>query len=220
MWQEESNQSILIWYVAKHKHVSRLMRLIDDSDNRSTRQRVDASSIPELDTGIEDTQASAQANSRVMLNPRGNVPLKIYEVQPDSITDVLNESWSPQLYLSEEERSIVEASGTILLLGRSGTGKTVCICNRMDIDRQRHQHSNSFSQLFVARSQRLARYVSETVGSNERSTFTTFGELLHQLEAELPDVDCTPSIFLPSQKMDFSRFKRDVCRENTGQKDN
>jgi len=220
LWQEESNQSILIWYVAKHKHVSRLMRLIDDSDNRSTRQRVDASSIPELDTGIEDTQASAQANSRVMLNPRGNVPLKIYQVQPDSITDVLNESWSPQLYLSEEERSIVEASGTILLLGRSGTGKTVCICNRMDIDRQRHQYSNSFSQLFVARSQRLARYVSETVGSHERSTFTTFGELLHQLEAELPDVDCTPSIFLPSQKMDFSRFKRDVCRENTGQKGN
>jgi hypothetical protein len=215
LWQDETNERILIWYVAKHKHVSRLMRLIDDSESRSMRQRVEASSV--LDSKTNDYEDISQTN-RVVLNPRGNVPLKVYELKADSITDVLDASWSPQLYLSKEEKSIVEASGTILLLGRSGTGKTVCICNRMDLDRQRHKENNSFSQLFVARSQRLARYVSEMVGRQDSCTFTTFGELLHRLENQLPEIDSVRTMFLPSQKMDFSRFKRDdICSGTMGQ---
>lgn len=72
-------------------------------------------------------------------------------------------AWVPHLQLTDEERYVVETKGTVLLLGRSGTGKTICICNRMDYDRQRMAHDSSFTQLFVARSQRLCRYVSETI---------------------------------------------------------
>jgi len=208
LWQMETKLSILIWYVAKHKNVSRLMRLIDDSESRSARQRVEASSMLEFNARTQDGHNESQTTNRILLNPRGNVPLKVYEVQPDSIAEILEASWSPQLYLSAEEKSIVEASGTILLLGRSGTGKTVCICNRMDLDRQRNRHIQSFTQLFIARSQRLARYVSETVGRHDRCVFTTFGELLRRLEVELPNLDSCRATFLPSQKMTFSRFKK------------
>ncbi|KAJ1385042.1 P-loop containing nucleoside triphosphate hydrolase protein, partial [Ochromonadaceae sp. CCMP2298] len=56
------------------------------------------------------------------------------------------------LRLSKREREVNLAVGTVLLLGRSGTGKTVCLCNRMTSDRQ----TNPFpSQLFVCRSRRL-----------------------------------------------------------------
>ena len=36
LWTIEGS-NLLVWYVAKHKNVSRLMRLIDDSESRSTR---------------------------------------------------------------------------------------------------------------------------------------------------------------------------------------
>ena len=39
LWTESGN-SLLIWYVAKHKNVSRLMSLIDDAESRSKRQLI------------------------------------------------------------------------------------------------------------------------------------------------------------------------------------
>ena len=48
---------------------------------------------------------------------------------------------------SAREREVVETSGTVLLLGRSGTGKTCVICSRMDYDRQQAGADPAFSQL-------------------------------------------------------------------------
>lgn len=48
-----------------------------------------------------------------------------------------------------QETAILEKEGSVLLLGRSGTGKTVCLLNR--ILRDRHRFGSSLRQLFVAR---------------------------------------------------------------------
>ena len=80
----------------------------------------------------------------------------------------------------------------------------------MDLDRQRNVHTSSFTQLFISRSQRLANYVKETVGDYEGCTFSTFDRLVASMENQLPKLDSVRDHFVPSQKMDYTRFKRDV----------
>ena len=65
------------------------------------------------------------AKREVLLDALGNVPLKLYDVNFDNIDDIATSSWTPQMSLIDEERKVVEAKGTVLLLGRSGTGKTI-----------------------------------------------------------------------------------------------
>ena len=65
----------------------------------------------------------------VLLDALGNVPLKLYDVNFDNIDDIATSSWTPQMSLTEEEWKVVEAKGTVLLLGRSGTGKTIVSCS-------------------------------------------------------------------------------------------
>jgi len=55
--------------------------------------------------------------------------------------------------LLTQETAILEKEGSVLLLGRSGTGKTVCLLNR--ILRDRHRFGASLRQLFVARTKVL-----------------------------------------------------------------
>ncbi len=61
------------------------------------------------------------------------------------------------LRLTASENSVNAQQGTVLLLGRSGTGKTVCLCNRMTSDRRRLQAAivrrsdRIVQQLFVCR---------------------------------------------------------------------
>jgi len=208
-----SGDDLIVWYVTPHKHITRFMRLIDDSQSRSARQRMPvASALPELAlVGLEASQAAPAANEKhILLDPHGNVPLKLYQVPVGELQDITDPSWTPKLRLTDEEREVVEGKGTILLLGRSGTGKTICICNRMDWDRLHYAHNPSFSQLFVARSTRLCRYVEETIGSQSYCTFYTFGEVLRSLQAALPAYGGNDRIFLPSQRVTFARFKRDV----------
>lgn len=205
LWTEEGDK-IVVWFVAKHKEVSRLMKLIDDAKSRTARQQVPESLISELRNDELLPQTTAP-RSEVLLDVCGNVPLKCYDVMQQNISDISLESWTPKLHLSEEERDVVEQLGTILVLGRSGTGKTVCICNRMEWDRQKFESDVTFSQLFVARSKRLCRYVSEVVGIHDRSLFNTFDELMNHLESSLPNLVRGGRYFLPSQRVDFHRFK-------------
>eukprot|EP00956_Cyclotella_meneghiniana_P013913 scaffold20482_cov23-Cyclotella_meneghiniana.AAC.4 len=199
LWTEEAD-TIVVWFVAKHKAVSRLMRLIDDAKSRSARQHLPEALVE------EDYQRPATADN--ILLDVGNAPLKVYDLNFNALEDVTKESWTPQLHLTDEERSVVEADGTVLLLGRSGTGKTVCICNRMELDRLRFQHDPSFKQLFVSRSSRLCRYVKEVVGTGSTSSiqsFMTFKELLYSLDSSLPRIE-DEKIFSLSQHVDYYRF--------------
>jgi hypothetical protein len=58
--------------------------------------------------------------------------------------------------------------------------------------------------------------VEKVVGKDASTTFLTFTRLLLDCETELPaTTDGAHTTFLPSKKMDFSRFKRDVCHRGS-----
>jgi len=73
----------------------------------------------------DSSTSKTTAKREVLLDALGNVPLKLYDVNFDNIDDIATSSWTPQMSLTDEERKVVEAKGTVLLLGRSGTGKTI-----------------------------------------------------------------------------------------------
>lgn len=214
LWTEKDDY-MLVWYVAKHKSVSRLMRLIDDSKNRSERQRVSIHDINEMKTATTAMDHNNEHNN-IFLDPLGNVPLKVYDISTDEIEQIGRENWTPALHLTKEERDVVETPGTVLLLGRSGTGKTICICNRMEFDRQKFFNDQSFSQLFIARSPRLCTYVKKNIGEFRNSEFVTFDRLLEELEKSLPKLDGIRDSFPENQLMRFSTFKREVYNGGKG----
>ena len=198
-----------MWFIAKHKSVSRLAKLIDDAKNRTARQNLSDNLISELENGDSSTKVTKKRE--VLLDALGNVPLKLYDVNFDNIDSIESDSWAPQMHLTDEERKVVEAKGTVLLLGRSGTGKTVCICNRLEYDRQRLGHKPDFSQLFVSRSSRLCGYVEAAVGKHTGSTFTTFDRLIRSLETSLPNE--SQKVFHNRHHVDFARFRRELYSE-------
>jgi hypothetical protein len=214
LWTEKDDY-LLVWYVAKHHRVSRLMRLIDDSKNRSERQRISINDIDEMNPDAINA-GSTEEKDEIVLDPLGNVPLKIYDVGTDEIENITKQDWTPALHLTEEERRVVETEGTVLLLGRSGTGKTICICSRMEFDWQQHAGDPFFSQLFVARSPRLCTYVKKSIGPTGGSKFVTFDRVLTELENALPKVDGIRDSFPEDLFMKFSTFKRDVYDGSKG----
>lgn len=117
LWTLEGD-TIVIWFVAKHKSVSRLMKLIDDSKSRSARQMMPSSVLAQL-----SDNSQANGSQRRILLDIGNAPLKVYDLNFGCLDDITKASWTPQMHLTEEERGVVQACGTVLLLGRSGTGK-------------------------------------------------------------------------------------------------
>lgn len=103
LWTENADGSLLIWYVAKRKNVSRLMDLIDDAKCRSSRQLTSASSFPQLQCDTRDTEHDGSELERIMLNPLGDTPLKLYEVHGDEIEKLADPTWKPRLYLTIQE---------------------------------------------------------------------------------------------------------------------
>ena len=81
--------------------------------------------VDELNADLSSSSSKTIAKREVLLDALGNVPLKLYDVNFDNIDDIATTSWTPQMSLTDEERKVVEAKGTVLLLGRSGTGKTI-----------------------------------------------------------------------------------------------
>jgi hypothetical protein len=124
LWTESSDGSLLVWYVAKHKDVSRLMDLIDDAESRSSRQLTLASELPEMDDSVDGRNCETAAGEHILLDPFGNTPLKLYAVHREDIRRLDDTAWKPPLHLTSREREIVETSGTVLVFGRSGTGET------------------------------------------------------------------------------------------------
>ena len=96
------------------------MKLIDDSKSRTARQLLPESIVTELQN---ENLIPQTMKKRVLLDVFGNNPLKLYDCTFHSIGEMTTQSWTPKLHLTEEERDVVEAEGTVLVLGRSGTGK-------------------------------------------------------------------------------------------------
>ena len=75
----------------------------------------------------------------------------------------------------------------------------------MECDRNRLGKRDDFSQLFVSRSSQLCRYVKDAVGDDQRTSFTTFDKLVHQIESSLSEF--TNQSFPKGRYVDYSHFK-------------
>ena len=152
----------------------------------------------------------------VLIDPNRNVPLKVYLAEQPEMSALLQEGldeWKNQfsLKLNKKERSVRSQEGTVLLLGRSGTGKTLCLIDRMANDCKTHGSISSvtravdrmglgagkgggvngkgveedgkpFRQLFVTRSPTLCNYVKSILVS--KSDTGSSSQQQHQ-EAQL-----------------------------------
>ena len=63
----------------------------------------------------------------VLLDPKGNAPLKTYVTSRSELGAMGGGQWRPALRLSRVEEEVCEQRGTVLLLGRSGTGMAVAM---------------------------------------------------------------------------------------------
>jgi len=154
IWTQRGKER-MIWFICKHDKISRCCELIDLSYDRVLQ-----------DEAHEELKFTSENSPRedepeMLANPIANVPLKIHSVDVDDLDRLLvDTNWTPPLKLTSNEEAIVTRKGTVLLLGRSGTGKTLCVCNRMARDRLVHKYGKGkFRQLFVSRTSRLCEYV-------------------------------------------------------------
>lgn len=116
----KTTTSILVWYVAKHDYVPRLMKQIDEAEARMNRQFT-ASASHLFDE--EEGGAMILENDTILLDPMANVPLKIHQLPSTDLDKLKMEKWKPPFRLTTDEKKIVQTPGTVLVLGRSGTGK-------------------------------------------------------------------------------------------------
>lgn len=153
-----------------------------------------------------------------MLDPIQDVPLKLHQIPRSDIRNLAQPNWVPPLRLTPEEQSVVEKDGTVLLLGRSGTGKTLCIANRIVLARESHGNTPDFRQLFVARSKKICRHVHRLVGDkvaeDEKENgaggtcdYVSFSKLLS---------DCCGKVGVEHSqrnRVGYQRYKREFHRE-------
>ena len=153
IWTQRGNDR-MIWFICKHDKISRCCELIDKSYDRVIRNE----DHEQFGFKLKNQQENDGDEPEMLANPIANVPLKIHAVEVDDLARLLVDTdWTPPLRLTPNEEDIVTREGTVLLLGRSGTGKTLCVCNRMARDRL--IHGNKLRQLFVSRTSRLCEYV-------------------------------------------------------------
>ena len=114
--------------------------------------------------------------------------------------------WQKRYALSTHLTSI---STSIINYQPHSTHQQQYICNRIEYDLVRFGHNRLFSQLFVSCSTKLCKYVSGIVGCSDQTSFTTFGSLVYELDLSLPQVENSSKSFLPSQHVNFSRFRRE-----------
>lgn len=87
LWTENDGATLLIWYVAKHKSVSRLMKLIDDAEDRIRRQLTPGDLLLG-ESKVSD--AGPRQHQLIMLDPRGHTSLKLYNVPSTELDNQLD----------------------------------------------------------------------------------------------------------------------------------
>ena len=198
----------------------------NNSGSRPTSPTFNSSSRPTSplpDVGIEESNADVDTDvedfePEMLVDPSSNVPLKIHEVEDCDLDNFKNnKNFVPTVKLTKEEEAIVKKGGTVLLLGRSGTGKTLCVANRMLYDSKMYGSENN-EQLFVARTHRLCKYVSgifEGEGGKSKNvqflSAANFAKKLH--ESVSPEAGTAADTTLV---VDFKMFRNVIWDEVKG----
>ncbi len=205
----------LIWYVSSHDKVSRYASLIVDSLNRVSRQAKNR-----MYSWVDDGISMDLEPDSVLLDPKGNVPLKLYEFPRHDLYRVTDADWTPALRMTSKEREVIELDGSVLLLGRSGTGKTICVVNRMTHDRQTTKVIGPFKQLFVARNGHICELVKTLQEQNsggdqlKNTRFLRLEDLIGDLiKVNAPTGDDAEQhfskLFNPGKQVGYWKFKKD-----------
>jgi len=193
-----------------------------DSGSRPTSPTFHSSSRPTSpvpNAGEEDSDTDVEDfEPEMLVDPSSNVPLKIHEVEGCDLDHFKNNAhFTPTVKLTKEEDKIVKKEGTVLLLGRSGTGKTLCVANRMLRDSKVFGSDNN-EQLFVARTQRLCKYVSgifEGGGGNSRSVqFLSAANFAKKLRDSISPEDGGTADTTPV--VDFKMFRSIIWEDIKG----
>ena len=120
--------------------------------------------------------------------------------------------YEPKLRLTCTKEQVIESMETVLLLGRSGTGKTICIANKMQADRR---VAPGTSQLFVARSRRICHLVASLQGSGVQAQDSlnmhslTLHDVVHRAAKALGLADSAPWN-CKELCVGYLQFKRDI----------
>ena len=148
-----------VWCVSHHDDVPDYLKKMDQAFSRlSNKFVVGDGQIQNGRAASVDAESVLQmSEDDVLLNPVGNIPLKLSCASLSHLQQIAELGWNLPLRLGKAQRDIDEQGGTVLVLGRSGTGKTLCLSERMTLDRERAL--DGVSQLFVARSPRICELV-------------------------------------------------------------
>jgi hypothetical protein len=66
------------------------------------------------------------------MDPSSNSLLRTFECSIFDLNRFTSSDWDPPVKLTTHERAIVERNGSVLLQGRGGTGKTLCLISRLE----------------------------------------------------------------------------------------
>lgn len=99
----------------------------------------------------------------VLLNAEGTTPIPLFVVQRGELRRLLEPSWDPPMRLTASEQALVRHDGCLLILARSGCGKTLVVQERIShIIQMSDPRQPEPRQLFIARSTPLCKQVSES----------------------------------------------------------
>jgi len=114
LWTEHGNQkTVLIWHVVYHDAVSGKGERMNYATEDKIIRLLESATVLYGDNGTADL---------IFLDAETRVPLTVYDVPRGEVTKLACPDWKPHLALTEEEKNVVNTDGTVLLLGRSGTG--------------------------------------------------------------------------------------------------
>lgn len=113
-----------VWFVSKHDNVTRDLEYMNDYFRRQKK------SMQKLSIeNSEDNRALVMDDPDCwLLDPNGNSPLKIYTIRRADLEAMMTSKAKLPLRLSNYEKTVNATKGAVLLVGRSGTGMTVCEC--------------------------------------------------------------------------------------------
>jgi hypothetical protein len=173
-------------------------------------QRTDASDAPAPGS---DEPFMMLSDDHVLIDTAGNVPLRLAVTSAAELPKLAREGLRPRLRLTSAQREMDRQQGTVLLLGRAGTGKTMCLCERMVEDRERAELPGGLRQLFVCRSARvcaLARGIQASQCGEVALTGTDFLTLNEFLKLLLGGPVAPPPgrrTYTASRRVDYERFR-------------